>query len=152
MLGLQSHPGFERYFLLNTVGNPMETHLAAARLMLGGVFDRHERLTVHLSHGGGGLPFQLARLDGTYEKRSYVRETASRPPSGYLANFLFDTVLYDAAPIEFLLETVGPDRVIVGTDHPFDIADLTGLEVAQRIGGDVAGKVLGGNAARAYGL
>jgi aminocarboxymuconate-semialdehyde decarboxylase len=152
MLGLQSHPGFERYFLLNTIGNPMETHLAAARLTLGGVFDRHPRLIVHLSHGGGGLPFQLARLDGTYEKRAYVRESASKPPSGYLSNLLFDTVLYDPAPIGFLLETFGADRVIFGTDHPFDIADLTGLEVAKGLGDDVAEKVLGGNTARAYGL
>jgi aminocarboxymuconate-semialdehyde decarboxylase len=152
MLGLQSHPGFERYFLLNTIGNPMETHLAAARLTLGGVFDRHPALVVHLSHGGGGLPFQLARLDGTYEKRPYVRESASRPPSGYLPNLLFDTVLYDPAPIEYLLGTFGPDRVIFGSDHPFDIADLTGLRVANDQGDDVADKVLRANAARAYGL
>jgi aminocarboxymuconate-semialdehyde decarboxylase len=152
MLGLQSHPGFERYFLLNTIGNPMETHLAAARLTLGGVFDRHPDLIVHLSHGGGGLPFQLARLDGTYNKRAYVRETASKPPSGYISNFLFDTVLYDPAPIHFLLERFGPERVIFGTDHPFDIADLTGLEVAKGAGGEIAESVLGANAARAYGL
>lgn len=152
MLGLQTHPGFERYFLLNTIGNPMETHLAAARLMLGGVFDRHPDLIVHLSHGGGGLPFQLARLDGTYKKRAYVRESASRPPSEYISNFLFDTVLYDPAPIEYLLGRFGPERVVFGTDHPFDIADLTGLEVATGAGGEVAEKVLGANAARAYGL
>jgi aminocarboxymuconate-semialdehyde decarboxylase len=152
MLGLQTQPGFERYFLLNTIGNPMETHLAAARLMLGGVFDRHPELIVHLSHGGGGLPFQLARLDSTYRKREYVRESASKAPSEYLANFLFDTVLYDPAPIEYLLETIGPDRVVFGSDHPFDIADLTGLEVAKRAGEEVTGKLLEANAARAYGV
>lgn len=152
MLGLQSHPGFERYFLLNTIGNPMETHLAAARLTLGGVFDRHPELIVHLAHGGGGLPFQLARLDGTYNKRSYVRESASKAPSGYISNFLFDTVLYDSQPIRFLLERFGPERVVFGTDHPFDIADLTGLETARGLENGAASKVLGENAARAYGI
>lgn len=152
MLGLQTHPGFERYFLLNTVGNPMETHLAAARLMLGGVFDRHPDLVVHLSHGGGGLPFQLARLDGTYRKREYVRETASKPPSEYLENFLFDTVLYSPAPINYLLETIGPERVVFGTDHPFDIADMTGMETAKQAGEEIAEQVLCTNAATAYGL
>lgn len=152
MLGLETHPGFERYFLLNTVGNPMETHLAAARLMLGGVFDRHPELIVHLSHGGGGLPFQLARLDGTYNKRANVRESASKPPSGYIENFLFDTVLYHPAPIKFLLDRFGPERVIFGSDHPFDIADLTGLEVARSLQESVREMVLGGNAARAYNL
>lgn len=152
MLGLQNHPGFERYFLLNTVGNLMETHLAAGRLTLGGVFDRHPELIVHLSHGGGGFPFQIARLDSTYHKRSYVRETASKPPSGYIPNFLFDTVLYDPQPIEYLLERFGPERVIFGTDHPFDIADLTGLETARAMEDGASSKVLGENAARAYGL
>jgi aminocarboxymuconate-semialdehyde decarboxylase len=152
MLGLQSHPGFERYFLLNTVGNPMETHLAAARLMLGGVFDRHPDLTVHLPHGGGGLPFQLARLDGTYRKRDYVRESASKPPSEYLSNFLFDTVLYSPDPVNYLLDTLGPDRVVFGSDHPFDIADLTGIETAKQAGEEVAERVLHSNAAAAYGL
>lgn len=152
MLGLQTQPGFERYLLLNTIGNPMETHLAAARLTLGGVFDRHPELIVHLSHGGGGLPFQLARLDSTYRKREYVRESASKPPSAYLSNFLFDTVLYDPAPVEYLIEAIGADRVVFGSDHPFDIADLTGLEVAKRAGEEVASKLLETNAARAYGI
>lgn len=152
MLGLQSQPGFERYFLLNTVGNPMETHLAAARLTLGGVFDRQPNLIVHLSHGGGSLPFQLARLDRTYKQRENVRESASKPPSAYVENFLFDTVLYDPAPIRFLLDRFGPERVIFGSDHPFDIADLTGLELGRELGGSVGEMVLGGNAARAYGL
>jgi aminocarboxymuconate-semialdehyde decarboxylase len=152
MLGLQQHPGFGQYFLLNTIGNPMETHLAAARLTLGGVFDRHPGLTVHLSHGGGGLPFQLARLDYTYEKRHYVRESAAKPPSGYMENFLFDTVVYDEAPIRFLLDRFGPERVIFGTDHPFNIFDMTGLEVAKRLDDERTELIVAGNAARAYGL
>jgi aminocarboxymuconate-semialdehyde decarboxylase len=152
MLGLQTVPGFERFFLLNTVGNPLETHLAAARLTLGGVFDRHPELVVQLSHGGGSFPFQLARLDFTYQKREYVRETARRPPSEYLSNFLFDTVLYAPEPLEFLIRLVGSERVVFGTDHPFDIADLGGIDTARRAGDEVAAKVLGENAARAYGL
>jgi aminocarboxymuconate-semialdehyde decarboxylase len=152
MLGLQTVPGFERFFILNTVGNPLETHLAAARLILGGVFDRHPELTVQLSHGGGALPYQLARLDRTYDFREQVREVARRRPSEYLDRFLFDTVLYDRRPLEFLIELVGPERVVFGTDHPFDIADLTALEAVRSMANDVAAKVLESNAGRAYGL
>jgi aminocarboxymuconate-semialdehyde decarboxylase len=152
MLGLLHVPGFERFFLLNTVGNPLETHLAAARLILGGVFDRHPGLTVQLSHGGGGLPYQLARLDRTYALREQVRELATRPPSQYLDRFLFDTVVYDWDPLEFLIGLVGVDRVVFGTDHPFDVADTTGLEAARRLQDDQAAAVLGANATRAYGL
>ncbi|HEY4277383.1 MAG TPA: amidohydrolase family protein [Conexibacter sp.] len=152
MLGLQSIPGFGRFFLLNNVGNMVETHLAAARMMLGGVFDRHPSLRVQLSHGGGGLPFQLARLDHTYHKREAVREVAKRSPFQYLDNFLFDTVVYDPRPLRFLLELVGPERVVFGTDHPFDIADVAGLESVRALDGEAAEKVLHQNAARAYGI
>jgi aminocarboxymuconate-semialdehyde decarboxylase len=152
MLGLLQHPGFERFFLLNTVGNPLETHLAAARLVLGGVFDRHPGLVVQLSHGGGSFPYQLARLQHTYVMREAVREVAKRPPFEYVDNFLFDTVLYDERPMNYLLDLVGPERVIFGTDGPFDIADMVGLEWARGKGEEVAAQVLEGNARRAYGL
>jgi aminocarboxymuconate-semialdehyde decarboxylase len=152
MLGLLHVSGFERFFLLNSVGNPLETHLAAARLILGGVFDRHPRLTVQLSHGGGGLPYQLARLDRTYAMREQVRELASRPPSEYRGNLLFDTVVYGRAQLEFLIELVGADRVVFGTDHPFDVADATGLEAGAFLSADAAASVLGTNATRAYNL
>lgn len=151
MLGLRSVPGFERFFLLNNVGNMVETHVAAARMMLGGVFDRHPGLRVQLSHGGGGLPYQLARLDHTYRLREQVREVAKRAPSEYLHHFLFDTVVYDPRPLRFLIELVGPENAVFGTDHPFDIADVTAIEAVRAIDESVARMVLESNAAAAYG-
>jgi aminocarboxymuconate-semialdehyde decarboxylase len=152
MLGLLRVSGFERFFLLNTVGNPLETHLAAARLVLGGVFDRHPGLTVQLAHGGGGFPYQLRRLDRSYALREQAREVARRPPLEYLGHFLFDTVVYGWQPLEFLIDLVGIERVLFGTDHPFDVADDTGLEAAGRLSADAASALLGTNAARAYKL
>jgi aminocarboxymuconate-semialdehyde decarboxylase len=152
MLGLRTVPGFERFFLLNNVGNMLETQVAAARMMLGGVFDRHPGLKVQLSHGGGGLPYQLARLNHTYALREQIREVAKRPPFEYLEHFLFDTVVYDPRPLRFLVELVGADHVVFGTDHPFDIADTGGIESAKAIDEEVAAKVLESNAAAAYGL
>jgi aminocarboxymuconate-semialdehyde decarboxylase len=152
MLGLRTVPGFERFFLLNNVGNMLETHVAAARMMLGGVFDRHPGLRVQLSHGGGGLPYQLARLNHTYALREQIREVAKRPPFDYLRHFLFDTVVYDPRPLQFLVDLVGPENVVFGTDHPFDIADVTGVAWAKRVDEAVAEKVLESNAAEAYGI
>jgi aminocarboxymuconate-semialdehyde decarboxylase len=152
MLGLRTVPGFERFFLQNNIGNMVETHIAAARLLLGGVFDRHPRLRVQLSHGGGGLTYQLARLDHTYRLREQVREVAQRAPSEYLDNLLFDTVVYDPRPLRFLLDLAGPDHVVFGTDHPFDIADTTALETVRALDATSAAKVLGDNVARAYAL
>jgi aminocarboxymuconate-semialdehyde decarboxylase len=152
MLGLRTVPGFERFFLLNSVGNMLETHVAAARMMLGGVFDRHPRLRVQLSHGGGGFPYQVARLNHTYNMRPQIREGAKRPPFEYLEHFLFDTVLYDPRPVQFLVELAGADHVVFGTDHPFDIADVGGLESAKAGNGAISEKVLETNAATAYGV
>jgi aminocarboxymuconate-semialdehyde decarboxylase len=152
MLGLRTVPGFERFFLLNNVGNALETHLAAARIMLGGVFDRHPGLKVQLSHGGGGLPYQLARLNHTYELRAQIREVAKRPPFDYLHHFVFDTVVYDPRPLRFLIDLAGEDKVVFGTDHPFDIADVTGIESVKAMGETVSARVLESNAATAYGL
>jgi len=152
MSGEGRPPGTDRYFLANSVGNPLETHTAAARLILGGVLDRHPGLVAHLAHGGGSLPYQLARLDRTYQLREEVRAVAERRPLEYLKNFLFDTVLYDDAPIDFLIGFVGAERVVFGTDYPFDMEDLTGLRVADRLGEEAAERILAGNAQAAYGL
>jgi aminocarboxymuconate-semialdehyde decarboxylase len=152
MLGLRTVPGFERFFLQNNIGNMVETHIAAARLLLGGVFDRHPRLRVQLSHGGGGLTYQLARLDHTYRLREQVREVAQRAPSEYAGHLLFDTVIYDPRPLCFLLDFVGRDNVVFGTDHPFDIADTTAIDAVRAIDTTTASMVLEGNAAQAYAL
>jgi aminocarboxymuconate-semialdehyde decarboxylase len=152
MLGLRTLPGFDRFFLQNNVGNMVETHTAAARLLLGGVFDRHPRLRVQLSHGGGGLTYQLGRLDHTYRLRAQVREVAKRAPSEYVGNLLFDTVVYGAKPLRFLVDLVGPENVVFGTDHPFDIADVTAVKTVRAIDGATAAMVLERNAARAYAL
>jgi aminocarboxymuconate-semialdehyde decarboxylase len=152
MLGLRTVPGFERFFLLNSVGNMLETHLAAARMTLGGVFDRHPRLRIQLSHGGGSFPYQLARLNHTYAIRPQIREAAKRPPFDYMPHFLFDTVLYDSRPLRFLVDLAGANQVVFGTDHPFDIADLDGRTAVAGLDAAVAARVLAANAAAAYGL
>lgn len=152
MLGEGLPPGLDRYFLSNLLGNSLETATAASRLILGGVLDRHPDLLIQLVHGGGYFPYQLGRLQHGYEKREAVRETAQRGPREYLDNFLVDTVLYDATAIGFLLDLFGPDRVVFGTDLPFDMADRTALEIRDSMDPEVASKVLGGNADRAYGL
>lgn len=152
MLGDNKAPGLDRFFINNSAGNLIETHVAASRLVLGGVFDRHPGLTVHLAHGGGSFPYQLGRLDRTYTLREEVRAVAERNPLEYLDHFVIDTVLYHARPLEFLIDFVGARRVLFGTDYPFDMADLTGLAVADRIGGDSADRIRSGTAREVYGL
>lgn len=152
MLGLTTMPGFDKFFLQNNIGNGLETHIAAARLTLGGVFDRFPGLKVHLAHGGGAFPYGLARLDHTYGKRAQVSASAERPPSSYLDNFLFDTVVYGERQLEFLLSLVGPRNVVFGTDNPFDIYDMTGYGFSAAQEEPVAAALLCENTKREYGL
>ena len=90
-------PALAGYHLANVIGNPVETFVAAARLIVGGVFDRHPELRVQLVHAGGAFPYQLFRLDHAWEVRSETKGGAQRRPSEYLRNFLFDTVTFDPA-------------------------------------------------------
>jgi aminocarboxymuconate-semialdehyde decarboxylase len=145
-------PGMTGYHLSNVIGNPTETFIAASRLIVGGVFDRHPGLRVQLVHAGGAFPYQLGRLDHAYEARSETKSTAQRPPSSYLGNFLFDTITYEPRALDFLLELVGPDHVVFGSDVPFDMADFSAKDLARRVAPEVAARVLGENALAAYGL
>jgi len=138
------------FHLSNVIGNPTETFVAAARMIVGGVFDRYPGLRVQLVHAGGGLPYQLGRLEHAYQARSETKVTAKQRPLSYLRNFLFDTVTYDRRALRFLIELVGPDRVLFGTDVPFDMADLSGLDIAQWAEPEIAAKVLGENALEIY--
>jgi aminocarboxymuconate-semialdehyde decarboxylase len=145
-------PAYQGYHLSNVVGNPLETFAAAARLIVGGVFDRYPGLTVMLVHGGGALPYQLGRLEHAYQVRDETKERARRNPMSYLDNLLFDTVVFEARSLDFLLELAGPERVLFGTDLPFDMADLSAARIRDRLEDDIAERVLEGNALDAFGI
>ena len=116
-----SAPGYEDFYLTNLVNNPVQTSLAAARLILSGALDRHPRLRVVLVHAGGQLPFQIGRLDHGHRVRPEAKAPAQEP-SAYLRRFLFDTITFGAPARRFLADAVGADRVVFGTDDPFDMA------------------------------
>lgn len=145
-------PSLEGFHLANVVGNPTELFVAAARLIVGGVLDRHPGLQIQLVHAGGAFPYQLGRLEHAYAARSETKSRAKRSPSGYLGNFLFDTIAFDPRALRFLIELAGPDRVLFGTDIPFDMADVSAREITQWADQQTAARVLGENAVAAYGL
>jgi len=145
-------PSVEGFHLGNVVGNPVETFSAACRLLVGGVFDRNPDLRVIFVHGGGALPYQIGRLEHAYGVREETRSVAERPPLSYAENLLFDTVVFDERALDFLIGMAGPERVLLGTDLPFDMGDISAKERLE--GGDpvVAERVLGGNAAALFGI
>jgi aminocarboxymuconate-semialdehyde decarboxylase len=115
-------PGLPDFYLTNLIGNPLETTISAARLILSGTLDRFPRLRLTLVHGGGYLPYQVGRLDHGWEVRSESKGSALRP-SDYLRRFVFDTITHEPAALGFLVDLVGADRVAYGTDLPFDMMD-----------------------------
>jgi aminocarboxymuconate-semialdehyde decarboxylase len=108
-----------KYLMSNTIGNPVETTIAAMSLISGGVLDRHPGLTVCLVHGGGTLPYQLGRIEHAHHVKPGSVGSMPAPPSAYLRRFHFDTVTHSPGVLAFLRDLVGSDRLVLGSDHPF---------------------------------
>jgi aminocarboxymuconate-semialdehyde decarboxylase len=110
-----------RYHMVNLIGNPLETTIFAASLMLGGVLDRLPNLTICLSHTGGYLPFAVGRFDHAYALRADVRDRAAQKPSDYLRHFYYDCISHNDSAFEQVVERIGGDRILLGTDFPADM-------------------------------
>lgn len=114
----------DRYFMDNSVGRPAETTIALAGLMFSGVFDRFPNLRLCAVHGGGFVPFQIGRLDRAYQvKPDLAAKHAQLLPSEYLQRIYVDTVVNSPEVLRFLLDTMGADRMLLGTDYPFEMGD-----------------------------
>lgn len=143
------------YFLGNLVSYPADTTVAAARLLFGGVMRDHPGLKVCLAHGGGFLPYQIGRMDRGFAVHPACRGVLDRPPSDLLRAFHYDTITHDTRTLAFLLDMVGPDRLLYGSDQPFEMLDPLGparVGEVPRLGADDRAAILGGNARRLFGL
>lgn len=145
---------FGDYFLVNCIGNPLETMVAATRLIFSGLFEEHPGLELVLPHGGGYLPFYAARADHTWEVRPETRSRIpDHPPSHYMRMLHYDTVVFQPVYLRHLVEVVGADHVLLGTDFPFDMSetDPLGLIAAtEGLSDDDRAAISGSNAARLY--
>lgn len=112
------------FFMVNTVGQPLEETIAFHHFVFGGVLDRHPDLKVLICHGGGYVPSYVGRLDHAWKYRPELRRLTADPPSAYLKRFWYDTCVFRADLIENLVALAGADRVLLGSDYPFDMGDL----------------------------
>jgi aminocarboxymuconate-semialdehyde decarboxylase len=137
------------YYLANTVGNPTETTVALSRLIFSGLLDRHPGLDLCSVHGGGYLPYYLGRSDHAWHERPDAHGCA-QPPSSYLRRIWFDSLVYSGAGLRALVDSVGPDRVLLGSDYPFDMGVTDPVDRLEAAGLDAAtvAAIAGGNAAR----
>ncbi len=122
----------EDYHLRNLVGFPLDTTLAAAKLIFSGVLDRFPKLRICLGQAGGFLPYIIGRLDAGYDARPECRRNISRPPSEYIRRFYYDTIIHSPHSSAFLIDTVGADRVMLGSDYPFDMNAVSPVDDLER--------------------
>jgi len=136
------------------IGMPLSTTLAVTRMILGGVFERHPGLKVLLVHGGGFLPFYSARTDHAFRHRPELRQNIDRLPSEYLDRLHYDITVFDPGLLETLVARFGADRLLLGTDYPFDmgLTDPLALLAATRLTSAEREQIAGGNAHRLFGL
>jgi aminocarboxymuconate-semialdehyde decarboxylase len=116
-----SSPDLDDFYLTNLQGNPWQTAVCASRLIFSGALDALPGLDLVLVHGGGHLPYQVGRLDHGHLVRPESKGCA-HAPSEYLRRFHYDTLTHNPASTGWLIEQVGADRVVLGTDTPFDMA------------------------------
>src|SRR6266849_6022547 len=153
------------YYLTNLIGNPLDTTIAAACLTFSGVLERYPSLKFCLAHGGGFVPYQAGRFVHGWQVRAEPKKKLAKPPTDSLKRFYFDTIVHSKDALEFLVGIAGADRVLLGSDYPFDmgmpdgVLQVRGLSIgsteqasilgerAQALLGAVAGK----DSARAFG-
>jgi aminocarboxymuconate-semialdehyde decarboxylase len=144
--------GLEGFGLSNTVGFMMDTTACFARLILDGFMDRHPKLELIACHGGGTLPYLIARFDQMW-KKSRSPQKVFAAPSSYLRRFWFDAIVYDNNALDLLVKQVGADRIMFGSDYPFLIADAEGVtQRLEKLPQEQQAPIFWQNAERLFGL
>jgi aminocarboxymuconate-semialdehyde decarboxylase len=148
---MPSSPRLNRWMAQWLAGMPAETHLSLLAMVLGGVFDRvPETLKICFAHGGGSFAFWLGRFENAWYRRNDVIGTSERPPSQYVGRFNVDSVVFDEPSLRLLVDVLGADHVMLGSDYPYPLGERPVGQVvrtASFLTETERRLVLGGNAA-----
>ncbi len=143
--------GLERYGMANTIGFTTDTATCFGKMLLSGFFERFPAIKPIACHGGGTLPYLMQRFDRMWEISA--SRDSEVPPSAHLRRIYFDAILYDRPTLEFLIEVVGADRVLYGSDYPFRLGDMAGIRaLVDALPAEQRDAVRGGNAQALFGL
>ena len=118
-------PRTSRWMLEWLVGMPAETHLSMLSLALSGAFDRlPESLRIGFAHGGGSFAFWLGRADNAWhQRRDLVGASSEHPPSHYARRAYVDSVVFTEPSLRLLIDTLGQDRILLGSDYPYPLGE-----------------------------
>jgi aminocarboxymuconate-semialdehyde decarboxylase len=141
---------FGEHYLWNAVGNPLETTVTAAHMVMAGVLEAHPRLKVLLAHGGGALLALRGRLRHAHSFQPDARQVLRERVDASLRRFLYDTVTHDADLLRGLIDYVGPEHVVLGSDYPFDMGVERPADSVRSLNldADDEAAIAGGNALR----
>jgi aminocarboxymuconate-semialdehyde decarboxylase len=142
-----------KYYFPLIVGNPLETALAISKLIFGGVLERLADLRICFAHGGGAFPFTLPRLNYGWSVRPEGPAAIPKEPREYAKRIWFDSLTHSSANLRFLVQELGADRVMMGSDYPFDMGapDPVGFLAGAGLDAATRAAIEGGNAARFFG-
>ena len=115
------HDRINRYHLPNSIGNLADRAITFAAMVFGGVMDQCPDLKICLCHGGGYTCYGIGRMDRGWHVRAEAREHIHQPPSSYLNRFYYDCLTHSEEALRFLIDSVGAQRVVLGTDWPADM-------------------------------
>lgn len=125
------------YYLTNLIGNPLDSVVAAASLIFGGVLEKNPNLKVCIVHGGGYLPYQFGRLEHGYKVRNEPKSNDAKSPRSYLNQLYFDSILFDPNALDYLVKFAGFNHVVMGTDYPFDMGETKPVDFIESIKGPI---------------
>lgn len=111
------------HYFNNVIGNPLDTTVAVSHLIFDGVVARHPNIKFIAAHGGGYVSHYWARMDHAWRARKDCRTVIDRAPSSYLKTFYVDTMVFDPEMLRHLVDLFGADRVLLGTDYPYDMGE-----------------------------
>jgi aminocarboxymuconate-semialdehyde decarboxylase len=126
------------FFMVNSVGQPLEEMVVINHLIFGGVLDRHPELRILIVHGGGYFPFYLGRMDHAWTHRPEVTRLTAERPSEYVGRMWYDTCVFRPDLLAYLVSLAGAHRVMLGSDYPFDMSDPDPLGTIEAAGFDEA--------------
>jgi aminocarboxymuconate-semialdehyde decarboxylase len=119
-----SQDRLKNYHLRNFIGNPLDTTIAVACLIFGGVLDRFPDIRFYLSHVGGFVPWIRGRWQHGYGEREETKIHGAKAPEEYFERFFYDTIIHNAEAFKYAVNTLGADKFLYGTDYPFDMGYL----------------------------
>jgi aminocarboxymuconate-semialdehyde decarboxylase len=143
------------YYLNNLIGNPLDTTIAAANLIFGGVLEKYPRLKIILAHAGGQLPYIIGRMEHGYQVRPECKDKVRQSPMAFFKNFYFDIITHNPDALRYLIRIAGSDHVLLGSDYPYDMGDPNPVQTVSELSGIKAGdrqKILRENAIALFGL